>query len=192
RVPQIHPVVVLEVRGHVGPLERRAVRAIERPAGLAVPAVADLGSVQDLALPPIEAREVAAAGERRPDDAVTVDVETARPEARLGHPVELGDARMRRVLAARHADEETGIVGERRPHDVLLAGRRARLNAIDLPADASVARRIVRTARLVPRLRDLAVAVRVDHERTPALRRLLVARLVEEPRVDPAEIALAD
>src|SRR5690606_1278237 len=103
-----------------------------------------------------------------------------------------GDARMRRVLAARHADEETGIVGERRPHDVLLAGRRARLNAIDLPADASVARRIVRTARLVPRLRDLAVAVRVDHERTPALRRLLVARLVEEPRVDPAEIALAD
>src|SRR5690606_33242082 len=133
RIPQVHPVVVLEVGGHVRALERRPVPAMERPAGIAMPAVANLGSVHDLTLAPIEAREVTAAGERRPDDAVTVDVETARPEPRLGHPIELGDARMRRVVAARHAHEETGIVRERRPNDVLLAGRGARLHAVDLP-----------------------------------------------------------
>src|SRR5690606_28589518 len=75
---------------------------------------------------------------------------------------------------------------------VLLAGRGARLHAVDLPADTRIARRIELSAGLVPRLRDLAVAVRIDHERTPALRRLLVTRLVEETRIDPAEVALAD
>src|SRR5690606_1262652 len=173
-------------------LERRAVRAIELPAGLAMTAIVRLGAVQHRALAPIEARHVAAAGQRRPYDAVAVDVETARPEAGLRHAVELREARLRRVLAARQAHEISREVRERRPDDVLLARRGARLHAVDLSADARIARRIERPARLVPRLRDLAVAVRVDHERAPALRGLLVTRLVEQPRVDPAEIAFAD
>src|SRR5690606_4106728 len=183
RVPQVDPVVVLEVGRHVRALERRAVGAPELPALVAVAAVTHGLAAQDLALAPVEARHVAAAGERRPDDAVTVDVEPARAEAGLRHAIQLADARLGRIRPPIHAHEIARTVRQRRPRDVLLAGRRARLHAVHLAADARVARGIERLVRLVPRLRDPAVAVRVDHDRAPALRRLLVAGLLELPRV---------
>jgi hypothetical protein len=46
---------------------------------------------------------------------------------------------------------------------------------------------IDRLARLVPWLRDLAVAVRVDDLRAPPLRGLLVARAIVFARVEPAD-----
>ena len=58
---------------------------------------------------------------------------------------------------------------------------------------AGIQRRIwIVVARLIPRLRDLAVTICIEHSRTPSLRPLLVTGLVVEPGVQPADdIAVA-
>ena len=51
---------------------------MQRPTFGAVPARSGFGSVQDLALSAIKAGQVAAAGERGPDDAIRIDIDSAR------------------------------------------------------------------------------------------------------------------
>src|SRR5688572_23849328 len=78
---------------------------------------------------------MAARCERGPDDAVGVDVHTAGIEARLGNLVDLGDARLRRVLAAIDANEITGIALGDAPDRVV---HRARDHAVEAIAHEGV------------------------------------------------------
>ena len=80
----IHPVVIVEVGRNVRALQLRTVGLIQRPAFLALAAVGLLRTGQVLALAHVEAGQMAAGGQRRPDDAVAVDVDTARIEAGAG------------------------------------------------------------------------------------------------------------
>ena len=76
-----------------------------QPASQCVPSSV-VGPFRTVALRAIEAREMTAGRERRPDDAVAVDVDAARIDAGLGHLVHFGDAGFGRIVAAVH------------PHDV--------------------------------------------------------------------------
>src|SRR4051794_10602270 len=70
---------------------------------------------------------MAARGERRPDDAVRVDVDAARIEARLGHLEDLRDARFRRILAALQPHEITRERLAHTPHRVVYRARDHRI-----------------------------------------------------------------
>src|SRR6185436_11393912 len=94
----------MEVGGNVGPFQLRAVRLIERPAFAAFAAV-DLPADGAFALAPIETGEMAARGERRPDNAVRIDVDTARIESGLGNTEDFGVAALGRIGAAVEAHE---------------------------------------------------------------------------------------
>src|SRR5690606_20471540 len=91
RVVLIDPRVVARLGARLRPpLETRPGKAIERPAFAAVIA-GRLGTVQrTLALASIERAEMPAA-ERDPDDALAVDIRTARAEARQRNAVDLGE-----------------------------------------------------------------------------------------------------
>ena len=181
----VHPVVVVEVRRDVGALEARAIRLIERPALGTRRAVERLrAALRRLALAPVEAREMAARGERGPDDAVRVDVDAAWVDAALRHLVDLGDAGLGWVRAAVDAHDVARIVLGRAPGRVV---DRARDHRVQVVLDLAVELRIDGPAGLVPRLRDLAVTVRVDDLRAPTLRSLLVARAVVLAHVEPAD-----
>ena len=81
RVEAVDEVVVLEVDGHVAAhaLEPRARHRMQRPAFAAVLAVGRRRPLQrTFALAAVEAGEVAAARQRRPDHAVRIDVDAAR------------------------------------------------------------------------------------------------------------------
>src|SRR5690606_8457443 len=111
----VDPVVIVEVGRDVGVAVRRAGRLVERPALRAMRAVDRLRTVQHLALPAVEAREVAARRERGPHDTVRVDVDAARIDAALGDAIELRDARLGRVVAAVDADDIARILLRRTP-----------------------------------------------------------------------------
>ncbi len=196
RVELIHPVVVVVVGaagiGHA--LHLRSRRGIQGPTLRAVLA-GRLRAVQDAALAAVEAGHVAAAGERGPDDPVPVYVDAARRVPGLRRIdigildgrrfVDLGDARLRRVVAPVEAHEPAGErSGPRDPGRVV---HRVGDDPVGEPGQTGVARRVDFLARLVPRRRNAPVGVGVDHRRAPALRRLLVARLVVHPRVEPAD-----
>src|SRR5258705_10641543 len=97
-VVPIDPVEIVEVGGDVGAFQLRAVRLIERPAFAALVAVNRVTDAA-FALPPIETGEMAACRERRPDDAVGVDVDAPRIESGLGHAEHFGTATLRRIAA---------------------------------------------------------------------------------------------
>src|SRR5690606_30012229 len=88
----IDPVVIVEVGRDIGIAVFRAGRLVKRPALGAMLAVDRLRSVQHAALRAIEAREVTARRERRPHDAVRIDVDAARIDAALRNLVQLRDA----------------------------------------------------------------------------------------------------
>ena len=75
------------------------------------------GPLNILHLRPIEARQLRAARQRRPDHAVAIDVDAARPVAELlRQHVPLGHARLRRIAAAIEAENLTrhfDLVGRR-------------------------------------------------------------------------------
>ena len=94
----IDPVEIVEVGRNIGALQLRTVRLIERPPFLALAAIVLRRAIQVLALAEVEAGQVAARRQRRPDDAVAVDVDAARIEARLRDLEDLGLAGCGRVV----------------------------------------------------------------------------------------------
>ena len=89
-----------------GALQLGTGRLIQRPSFAALAAVGLRRTVEILALAHVEAGEVAACRERRPHDAVGVDVDAARIEARLRHLEDLRLAGGRRIVAALQPDQE--------------------------------------------------------------------------------------
>src|SRR5438034_9815632 len=77
RVVLIDPVVIMKFGGNVGPLQLRTRGLIERPALRALVPFFYVRAAEDLALPAIEAGQMAARGERPPDPAVASDVDAA-------------------------------------------------------------------------------------------------------------------
>ena len=139
---------------------------------------------------------MAAAGERRPDHAVVVDVDAARRvavdvdlrvvERRL---VDLGDAGLRIDTddAPRHRPRHGaphGAVGRVRDDAVDDAGRNPHARELAARTPEVLEHVTVEAARF-----DLAVAVDVVVRQAPALRGRFVAGLVEDSSVDPANRA---
>ena len=192
RVELVDPVVVVEVGAAVGgdALHLRSRRGVEGPAFGAVLA-GGVRTVPHRAPAAVEAGEVAAAGQRGPDDAVAVYVDPARrvpldrrvrvAERRL---VVLRDARRRRVVADREPHDLARHASRRRPDDVL--GRRVGHDAVPAAPHLAVPRRIRVFAVAGPRA-DPPVAGGVDDGGAPALRGLRVAGLLVDPGVDPAD-----
>src|SRR5207249_1878794 len=83
-------------------------RLIERPPFAALAAVCSCRAIEILALADVEAREMTARRQCRPDDTVTVDVDAARIEPRLRHFEDLGHARRRRIAAALQPNQVPG------------------------------------------------------------------------------------
>ena len=128
-----------------------------------------------------------AAGQRHPDDALTVDVAAARAEARHRHIVDFGERRRRRVGAGIEPNDRAGIGAQRAPHRAV---HRARHDRVEHLADAHVLARLERLAGLGV-FAALAVAGSIDDERGPALRLRRVAGLQEFLGVEPADHAAA-
>jgi hypothetical protein len=84
---------------------------------------------------------VAARGERRPDDAVLIDVDAARIEATVRNAIDLCAARLGRVVAAIDADDVAGEGFGRAPGRVV---HRARHDAIERETDLRVELRVER------------------------------------------------
>src|SRR5581483_13608 len=159
-------------------LELRAGEAIERPAlGALLAGRRGRAVERALALAAIEAGELAAR-QRGPDHALAVDVDAARTIGALRRLVDLGQRGLRRVRARQQPDDVARLV-EAREADIhrLAPDRivdRARLHAVERRQHALVLGRIDRLVGLDPGV-ALAVAVGVDDQRRPALRRHLVA-----------------
>ena len=128
------------------------------------------------------------AREHRPDDALAVDVHAARREAlhrRLRvvprHLVVLGQRRLRRVSAGNETHERARHPLDRSPDRAVRRRRVAVVLHVE-PLVLGWIRRLIRFRVGVA----LPVAVVVEDERAPALRQLLVVRLVPDLRVEPA------
>ena len=141
-----------------------------------------------LALAAIEARKVPAR-QRRPDDAVAVDVHATRREAMDGRSrivdrrlVHFRQRRLRRVRTRVQPDDRAGEA-ERRSPDRTIGRRR---DGIEAAAEALVLRGIDRLIGLHVGVAP-AVAVGVDDERGPSLRLRLVSGFLEHPGVEPAD-----
>jgi hypothetical protein len=83
----IHPQIVVKISWDVRALERGTIGSVQRPSLLAVGTVYGFRPIQDFALGPVEAREMTTACERRPNEPVAVDIDTAWIESRIGHLV---------------------------------------------------------------------------------------------------------
>ena len=137
------------------------------------------------ALAAIEARHVAA-GERRPEHAVAIDVAAARRVAGHRRFVHFRERRLRRIGSGVQPHDGAGKSEHAAPDRSIGRGR----DRIEAAAVPPVLRRIQRLIRLdVPVA--LAVAVGIDHERRPSLRLRLVVRLVEQHGIQPADHAVA-
>src|SRR5262245_23472213 len=95
----------MEVRRNLGALELRTIGLIESPAFLALTAVGLRRAIQVLTLANIEAGKVAACGKGRPNNALAVNVHTARIEAAIWNSKDRGLARFGRVVAALQANQ---------------------------------------------------------------------------------------
>src|SRR4030095_13899801 len=182
RVELIDPGVVacLGAAGirHVRKLRTR--ERIERPA-LRTVLPRRLGAVErPLALPAVEAREMSA-GERRPHDAVAIDVHAARPVPRKGRLEDFRERGPRGVRTRIEADDVAGIAEHCAPDGAVV---RVHTDAIEGRHDPLVLGGIDRLIGLDV-LVALAVAIGVEDERCPALCFLLVAGLVEHPAIQP-------
>src|SRR5262249_17417895 len=145
-------------------LPRRG-RAIERP----------------LALAPVEAGEMSAC-QWHPDNAVAIDVHTARPVAIHGsfglvprHLVDFRQSGCRRVVAGIHPDHRSGKSQDRSPDGTV---HRVHTDAVVARYDPFVFCWVNGLVGLYVFV-ALAVAVGIEDERRPTLRLLLVAGLVE-------------
>src|SRR5262249_36817749 len=145
------------VVGHV--LELRPWKAVERPALGAVLASGVWPVERAFALAAVEAAEVPAR-ERGPEHAVAADIAAARPVAREGRLVDLGDRGVRRVRARRDANDVPGVAHRGPPHRAV---ERIDVDAVHRDLHALVLRRVERLARLDPFVAP-AVAVRVEDE----------------------------
>src|SRR5262249_47138814 len=179
RVVVIDPTVVARLgAGVLEAVEARARIPVVREAFGAVIAGRLRAVERGLAPATVEADERAVRA-RPPQDAVLVDVAPAHADAFLRNRVELRQLRLRVEAQEAGATDEhvDGVpdraVGRMRHHGVGTGTR-----------DARVLARLGRLVRLGP-LVELAVAVRVQHERRPTLRLGRVARLVPHLRVDP-------
>src|SRR5207302_1985323 len=150
-------------------------------------------SIQHLALAAVETQHLMSAPPVLPDEAVAVD----------GHASRTGQ---RHFVRRRHVDlrlTRLRRVGPQRdPHELRVSDADARappapLDWVDGIPGASQLHPVVlfgidRLIGLGP-LRDRAVAVGVEHGRTPSLRRSRVVSFVEHNRVDPADrVVLAE
>ena len=160
---------------------------IERPALRAVLPGRRRSVERHLALAAIEARHVTA-GERRPVDAVAIDVAAARREpfdrraVAQRQLVHLGERGFRRIRSRIQADDRARKPELRAPHRSV-GRRRHRIEGSAVPL---VLRRIDRL-RSPRRTRRASVAVRVHDERRPALRLRSRPGLVEHLAVQPAD-----
>ena len=128
------------------------------------------------------------AREHRPDDALAVDVHAARREAlhrRLRvvprHLVVLGQRRLGRVRSGNETNERARHSLDRSPDRAVRRRRVAVERHVD-PLVLGWIRRLIRFGVGVA----LAVSVVIEDERAPALRFLLVVRLVPDLGVEPA------
>ena len=123
------------------------------------------------------------ARERRPHDALAIDVHAARRiagERRLEH---FGEGGLRRIRSQIQADDVARVSQHRAPDRAV---DRARGEPVEAGHDALVLLRVDRIVRphviVAP-----AVAVGVQNERGPALRLLLIAGFLEHLSVEPSE-----
>src|ERR1051326_2393509 len=123
------------------------------------------------------------ARERRPDDALLVDIRAADAEARQRDVVNLGQRRFGRIRSRRDAHDGAGKGSHGTPDRAV---RGARHDGIKTRDDALVLGRIDRLVRLDIGV-ALAVAVGVENHRRPALGLRRVAGLVEFLHVEPAD-----
>ena len=164
------------------PLKARAGILIKRPALGAMIAGRLRPVERSFALAPIEAAEMAAR-ERRPDDALLVDVGAADAEARQRNVVDLRERRLRGIRPRNDAHDRA----RESPHGTPdRAVGRTRHHGVEAGHDPLVFRRIHRLIGLDV-LVALAVAVGVEDQRRPALRFRRVAGLVEYLHVEPAD-----
>ena len=126
-----------------------------------------------------------AARERGPEHAVAVDVAAAWAVAREGRLIDFGERGCGRVLPRVEPDDPAGEAERGAPDGAIHGIDR---DAVERRDDARVLRRIDRLVRLDIAV-ALAVAVRVEDERGPALRFCFVAGLLEELAVEPADDA---
>ena len=183
----IHPGVVARLgAARIGDvLELRPGERIERPALLAV---FPRGGrpVEDLALAPVELREMSAR-QRRPEHAVAIDVPPARPVARERRLVDFRQSRLGRIRSWIDADDVAGESQRRPPHRAIDRIHGDRVEVHHDPLVLGGIERLIGLDVLIP----LAVAVGIDDERRPALRFLLVAGLLEHLSIQPADDARA-
>ena len=148
-------------------LEARARVLVERPALRAVIAGGLRPVERPLALAPVEAADVAAA-QRRPHDALLVDVGAADAEVRLRHVVDLRERGRRRIRSRSEPHDRRGAA-EHADGAPDRAVDRARHHGVEAAGDALVLGRIDRLVGLDVVV-ALAVAVGVEDERRPPLR----------------------
>src|SRR5712691_34331 len=179
----VDPRVVRALGGAVPAGERRAGNRIERPAfGTQVSFRRSRPIEGSLALAAIEAGDVSAR-QRHPRPSLAVDVEPAHSVSGRRDLVDLGQGRLRRIRSELHANDPTRVADVRPPDGTV--GRTVG-DTVETEPDALVLGRIVRLVGLdigVP----LAVAVGVDDEWRPALRRSRVTGFPEHLRVYPAD-----
>src|SRR5579863_9335208 len=111
----IHPVVIVEVRRNIGPLELGSLCLIERPAFFALAAVDFRGTFQIFAFANVEAGQMAGGGKAGPDHAVAVDIHAARIVAGLRNFEDLRLAGFRRIVAASSGPTSRGRGSPRLP-----------------------------------------------------------------------------
>src|SRR5262249_51413615 len=142
--------------------------------------------LENFAFAPIETRHVPAR-QRCPVDAVAIDVPTTRRKsfdgrsALHGQLVDFGKRGLRWVGTWRNSNNGAADTGDRSPMRSIWRRR----NGVKSPVVAPVLCWIDWLVRFDVRI-PFPVAVRVHDESSPALRLLLVVRLLEHLRVEPA------
>src|SRR5262245_31804728 len=118
------------------------------------------------------------AGQRRPNDAVQVEIDSACAITDVRRDVHLSECGLRRIGTWYQPDDVSRLIDTRETNVHRLAPdrivHRTRLNAIECCHHARVF------------LVEFPIAVGVHYPRSPALRSHLVSALVIHPRVPPA------
>src|SRR5215470_3316846 len=144
---------------------------------------------RSLALAAIETREVAA-GERRPNDTIARDIQSAWRESlnrrfrivprQLVHFSERG---LGGIRSGSDSDDRTGETEDRSPNGAI---GRTHSHAIERTRDPLVLRRIDRLIRLDVCV-AFTVAVGIQNESRPSLRLLFIAGFIEHLHVQPTD-----
>ena len=163
-------------------LKTRAWELVEAPALGAVVAGRRRSVQRARALAPVEAPHVPA-GQRHPDHALPVDIAAPGAESRQRDVVDLGQRRIRRIGAGRQPYHRTRVRPVGTPDGAVHRTGHHRIEAGDHPLVPGGIDRLIGLDVLVA----LAVAVGVENQRRPALRRCRVAGGVEHLRIEPAD-----